>query len=71
MSGESPQLYQTPCFFYLKGQQAQTVEKYVSIVDLPPTIANLFGLDVPYEYYAGRHLGQGGGIVDVPQQRLV
>lgn len=67
VSGESPQLYQTPCFFYLKGQQAQTVEKYVSIVDLPPTIANLFGLDVPYEYCAGDDIfGQGVGIVMFP-----
>ena len=67
VSAESPELYRTPCFFYAKGQQPQTVEKYVAPVDLAPTIVNLFGLDTDTRYYMGDDMfGDQGGVVLFP-----
>ncbi len=66
--GETSQdLYRTPCFFYAKGEEPRTVEKYVAPVDLPPTIANLFGLPAEYQYYLGDDIfGDQGGVVCFP-----
>lgn len=67
VSADSPELYRTPCFFYAKGQQPQTVEKYVAPVDLAPTIVNLFGLDTDTRYYMGDDMfGDQGGVVLFP-----
>ena len=67
VSADSPELYRTPCFFYAKGQQSQTVEKYVAPVDLAPTIVNLFGLDTDTRYYMGDDMfGDQGGVVLFP-----
>lgn len=63
----SPDLYRTPCFFYAKGEEPRKVEKYVSAVDLAPTIANLFNLPAKYEYYVGDDMfGDKGGVVFFP-----
>lgn len=46
-------LCQTPFFIYHSGTEAQTVETLSSTMDLLPTIANMFALDVNYTYFAG------------------
>lgn len=54
----------TPFFIYSKGTPAQTVSKVTSSMDIAPTIANLFDLDVNYAYYTGDDaFGDGGGYV--------
>ena len=64
---DSPELYRTPCFYYAKGEEPQKVEKYVSAVDIAPTIANLFGLDAEFQYYMGDDIfGDQGGVVCFP-----
>lgn len=63
----SPELYRTPFFFYAKGEEPRKVEKYVSAVDIAPTIANLFNLPAEYQYYIGDDIfGDQGGIVFFP-----
>lgn len=67
VSAQSADLYRTPCFFYLKGEQPRTVDKYVSAVDIAPTVANLFGLPVQYQYFMGDDIfGSQGGVVMFP-----
>lgn len=67
IEADSPELYRTPCFFYAKGEEPRTVEKYVSTVDLAPTIANLFDLPVEPQYYIGDDIfGDQGGVVFFP-----
>lgn len=67
VSSDSPDLYRTPCFFYCQGGPSLRVGKYVSAVDLPPTIVNLFGLDTPVQYYMGEDVfSSGDGVVDFP-----
>lgn len=57
-------LNQTPFFIYSKDTPAQTVSKLTSTMDIAPTIANLFDLDVDYAYYTGDDaFGDGGGYV--------
>lgn len=57
-------LNRTPFFIYSKGTPAQTVSKVTSSMDIAPTIANLFDLDVNYAYYTGDDaFGDGGGYV--------
>lgn len=46
-------LCNTPFFIYHAGIERETVETISSTVDIAPTVANLFGLDVDYEYYTG------------------
>lgn len=54
----------TPFFIYSEGTPAQTVSKVTSSMDIAPTIANLFDLDVNYAYYTGDDaFGDGGGYV--------
>lgn len=54
----------TPFFIYSKGTPAQTVSKVTFSMDIAPTIANLFDLDVNYAYYTGDDaFGDGGGYV--------
>lgn len=43
----------TPCFIWAKDLQPRTVTKVTSTMDLAPTMANLFGLDVDYAWYPG------------------
>lgn len=57
-------LNRTPFFIYSKGTPAQTVSKVTFSMDIAPTIANLFDLDVNYAYYTGDDaFGDGGGYV--------
>lgn len=57
-------LNRTPFFIYSKVTPAQTVSKVTSSMDIAPTIANLFDLDVNYAYYTGDDaFGDGGGYV--------
>lgn len=46
-------LCQTPFFIYHANTEPQTVETLSSTMDILPTVANMFGLDVNYAYYAG------------------
>ncbi len=46
-------LCNTPFFIYHSGTEAQTVETLCSTIDILPTIANMFNLDVNYTYYTG------------------
>ena len=46
-------LCNTPFFIYHSGTEAQTVETLSSTLDILPTIANMFNLDVNYTYYTG------------------
>lgn len=57
-------LSNTPFFLYSPDLDARTVEKLTSTVDIAPTVANLFGLDANYAWYAGDDIfGTGGGSV--------
>lgn len=57
-------LCNTPFFIYSADTPARTVEKVTSTMDIAPTIANLFDLDVNYAYYVGDDIfGDGGGYV--------
>lgn len=46
-------LCKTPFFIYQSKMEPRIVQTVSSTVDIPPTLANLFGLDVEYSYYAG------------------
>lgn len=46
-------LCNTPFFIYHAGTEADVVDTVSSTMDIAPTIANLFGLDVDYQYYTG------------------
>lgn len=60
----SDMLCQTPFFIYSAGTEPQTITKLTSTMDIAPTIANLFNLDVNYAYYPGNDIfGDGGGYV--------
>lgn len=57
-------LCRTPFFIYSKGGPALSVNKLCSAMDIAPTIANLFDLDLNYAYYTGEDIfGDGGGYV--------
>ena len=63
----TPELYRTPCVLVGAGLKARKVDKAASSVDIAPTIADLFGLDAPMEYYAGESMfATGQGIVPFP-----
>ena len=63
-SANTDEMMKTPCFFYFRGLAPQTVDKAASSFDILPTIANLFGLDTDYRYYAGRDVfSEGTGLV--------
>lgn len=47
------ELTKTPCFFYCEGTEPQKIDKATSCMDILPTVANLFGMDTEYQYYAG------------------
>lgn len=49
-------LCQTPFFLYSADLPAQTVTKLTSSMDIAPTMANLFDLDVNYAYYVGNDI---------------
>lgn len=67
ISGNSPDLYRTPCFLVAPGEKGSTVDKLCSAVDLVPTLVNLFSLDAGREYYVGDDIfGYGGGFVPFP-----
>ena len=46
-------LTQTPFFIYHSETEAREVDTISSTIDIAPTVANMFGLDVEYEYYTG------------------
>lgn len=46
-------LCQTPFFIYHEGSEPKTVETLSSTMDILPTVANIFGLDVNYAYFTG------------------
>lgn len=57
-------LCQTPFFIYSAGTEPLTITKPTSTMDITPTIANLFDLDVNYAYYPGNDIfGEDGGYV--------
>ncbi|MGM9639988.1 MAG: LTA synthase family protein [Faecousia sp.] len=57
-------LCNTPFFIYSADTEARTVTKFTSTMDIAPTVANLFDLDVNYAYYIGDDIfGDGGGYV--------
>ncbi len=57
-------LCRTPFFIYSSDLPAQSVTKLTATMDIAPTIANLFDLDVNYAYYTGDDaFGDGGGYV--------
>jgi len=48
---------------YAENNGSLRVEKVTSSLDMPPTIANLFGLDTEYQYYFGTDAFDGTNIV--------
>ncbi len=61
------ELYHTPFFLYAEGEEPQKVEKYVSSLDMAPTLINLFGLTADRRYYPGDDIfGDLGGWVPLP-----
>jgi phosphoglycerol transferase MdoB-like AlkP superfamily enzyme len=46
-------LCNTPFFIYHAGTEGKVVDTVSSTVDIAPTITNLFGLNVEYQYYTG------------------
>lgn len=67
VEADGPELYRTPCFLYSADQQARKVDKYVSTVDLMPTLINAFGLDAERRWYVGDDIfGDRGGFVIFP-----
>ena len=57
-------LCNTPFFIYSADTEHRTVTKFTSTMDIAPTVANLFDLDVNYAYYIGDDIfGDGGGYV--------
>lgn len=63
-AANADELMKTPCFFYCRGLAPDTVDKAASAFDVLPTIANLFGLDTDYRYYAGQDVfSEGPGLV--------
>lgn len=66
-SSDSPELYRTPCVLTGAGLGPMKVDRPASSLDIAPTIADLFGLDVPMEYYAGESMfSPGDGLVPFP-----
>ena len=49
-------IHQVPCFMYFSGLEPKSVTKFTSTMDIAPTIANLFDLDVNYAYYPGNDI---------------
>ena len=49
-------IHQVPCFMYFSGLEPKSVTKFTSTMDIAPTIANLFDLDVNYAYYPGHDI---------------
>lgn len=65
--GNPAELYRTPFFLYIPGQEPRKVEKYTSSIDIVPTLANLFGLEADRRYYVGDDIfGELGGCVILP-----
>lgn len=63
----TPELYHTPCVLVGAGLEPVKVDKTVCSLDVVPTIADLFGLDAPLNYYAGESVfSPGEGLVPFP-----
>ncbi len=63
----TPELYHTPCVLVGAGLEPVKVDKTVCSLDVAPTIADLFGLDAPLNYYAGESVfSPGEGLVPFP-----
>ena len=57
-------LQHVPCFIYDSGIGSKKIDKVVSSLDIMPTVASLFDLDVDLSYFIGNDmLGDGGGHV--------
>ena len=60
-------IYRTPFMIFSADTEAREVTKVSSTLDILPTVANMFGLDAPYRYFAGNDLfGSGGGYAPFP-----
>lgn len=67
----TPELYHTPCVLAGAGLEPRKVDKATSSLDVVPTIADLFGLDAPLNYYAGESMfSPGEGLVPFPNYGL-
>ncbi|MCF0138113.1 MAG: sulfatase-like hydrolase/transferase [Oscillospiraceae bacterium] len=56
-----------PFMIYSEDMPPAEITKLCSSVDILPTVANLFGLDAPYRYYAGHDIfGSGEGYAVLP-----
>lgn len=63
----TPELYHTPCVLVGAGLEPRKVDKVTCSLDVVPTIADLFGLDAPLDYYAGENmLSPGEGLIPFP-----
>ncbi|MBR5640964.1 MAG: LTA synthase family protein [Firmicutes bacterium] len=51
----------TPCFIWSAGLSPRKVTKVTSTMDIAPTMANLFSLDVDYAWYPGCDVFSSGG----------
>lgn len=61
------EVYRTPFIIYSADVQPEEITKVSSTLDILPTLANMFGLDAPYRYYAGNDIfGSGGGYAPFP-----
>lgn len=55
-AGKNKNIEKTPLIIYNSQIQAQEIDDYVSIIDLAPTILNLFDLDYDPRYYVGEDI---------------
>lgn len=63
----TPELYHTPCVLVGAGLESRKVDKVACSLDVAPTIADLFGLDAPLNYYAGESMfSPGDGLIPFP-----
>lgn len=63
----TPELYHTPCVLVGAGLEPMKIDKVTCSLDVAPTIADLFGLDAPLNYYAGESMfAQGQGMIPFP-----
>lgn len=63
----TPELYHTPCVLVGAGLEPRKVDKVTCSLDVVPTIADLFGLDAPLNYYAGESMfSPGEGMIPFP-----
>lgn len=60
-------IYRTPFMIFSADAEGREITKVSSTLDILPTVANMFGLDAPYRYFAGNDLfGNAGGYAPFP-----